>query len=170
MLLVPNRSARLQSVRRLFRLEQHVSGKLAERFFALAAYEGASKPGDDAEEPGPGNGAIAALRLVGDVAHLARAPAALGEKLKPVLGLEAKGRVPHEAGEAALAVTITGGLWRIVVGNEKPCPVNLPELAQAHQTVALAAGGSLLVLVAILTFLANYFLNVFSALEAKVRG
>ena len=43
-------------------------------------------------------------------------------------------------------------------------------LAQAHQTVALAAGGSLLVLVAILTFLANYFLNVFSALEAKVRG
>jgi hypothetical protein len=36
-------------------------------------------------------------------------------------------------------------------------------LAQAHQTVALAAGGSLLVLVAILTFLANYFLNVFSA-------
>ena len=39
-------------------------------------------------------------------------------------------------------------------------------LAQAHQTVALAAGGSLLVLVAILTFLANYFLNVFSALEA----
>ena len=42
-------------------------------------------------------------------------------------------------------------------------------LAQAHQTVALAAGGSLLVLVAILTFLANYFLNVFSALEAKVR-
>ena len=42
-------------------------------------------------------------------------------------------------------------------------------LAQAHQTVALAAGSSLLVLVAILTFLANYFLNVFSALEAKVR-
>jgi hypothetical protein len=36
-------------------------------------------------------------------------------------------------------------------------------LAQANQTVALAAGGSLLVLVAILTFLANYFLNVFSA-------
>jgi hypothetical protein len=39
-------------------------------------------------------------------------------------------------------------------------------LAQVGQTVALVAGGSLLVLVAILTFLANYFLNVFSALEA----
>ena len=39
-------------------------------------------------------------------------------------------------------------------------------LAQVGQTVALVASGSLLVLVAILTFLANYFLNVFSALEA----
>ena len=43
-------------------------------------------------------------------------------------------------------------------------------LAQAHQTVALAAGGSLLVLVGMLTFLANYFLNVFSAPEVKARG
>jgi hypothetical protein len=43
-------------------------------------------------------------------------------------------------------------------------------LAQANQTVALAAGGSLLVLVAILTFLANFFLNVFSSPDAKVRG
>ena len=32
-------------------------------------------------------------------------------------------------------------------------------LAQAHQTVALAAGGSLLVLVGMLTFLANFFLQ-----------
>jgi hypothetical protein len=39
--------------------------------------------------------------------------------------------------------------------------VGIP-LAQAHQTVALAAGGSLLVLVGMLTFLANYYLNEFS--------
>jgi cbb3-type cytochrome oxidase subunit 1 len=35
-------------------------------------------------------------------------------------------------------------------------------LAQAHQTVVLAADGSLLVLVGILTFIANYYLNEFS--------
>ena len=34
-------------------------------------------------------------------------------------------------------------------------------LAQAHQTVVLAAFGSLLVLVGMLTFLANYYLNAF---------
>jgi hypothetical protein len=34
-------------------------------------------------------------------------------------------------------------------------------LAQAHETVALAAGGSLTVLAGMLTFLANYFLNEF---------
>jgi hypothetical protein len=38
--------------------------------------------------------------------------------------------------------------------------VGIP-LAQAHQTVALAAGGSLTVLAGMLTFLANYFLNAF---------
>jgi hypothetical protein len=43
--------------------------------------------------------------------------------------------------------------------------VGIP-LAQAHQTVVLAAGGSLLVLVGILTFLANYFLNAFSQTAA----
>jgi hypothetical protein len=36
-------------------------------------------------------------------------------------------------------------------------------LAQAHQTVALAAGGSLTVLAGLLVFLANYLLNGFSA-------
>lgn len=40
-------------------------------------------------------------------------------------------------------------------------------LAQAHQTVAFAAGGSLAVLAAMLVFLANFLLNVFSA---KVRA
>ena len=39
--------------------------------------------------------------------------------------------------------------------------VGIP-LAQAHQTVMLAAGGSLLVLVGMFTFLPNYFLNEFS--------
>jgi cbb3-type cytochrome oxidase subunit 1 len=43
-------------------------------------------------------------------------------------------------------------------------------LAQAHQTVALAAGGSLLVLLAMLVFLANYFLNAFSQCTAPARG
>jgi hypothetical protein len=42
-------------------------------------------------------------------------------------------------------------------------------LAQAHQTVVLAAGGSLLVLVGILTFLANYYLNEFSQPTASAR-
>jgi hypothetical protein len=36
-------------------------------------------------------------------------------------------------------------------------------LAQAHQTVAFAAGGSLAVLAAMLVFPANFLLNVFSA-------
>jgi hypothetical protein len=40
-------------------------------------------------------------------------------------------------------------------------PVGIPS-AQAHQTVMLAGGGSLLVLVGMLTFLANYFLNEFN--------
>jgi hypothetical protein len=35
-------------------------------------------------------------------------------------------------------------------------------LAQAHQTVAFAAGGSLLVLAGMLTFLLNYWLNAFN--------
>lgn len=39
--------------------------------------------------------------------------------------------------------------------------VGIP-LAQAHQTVAPAAAGSLLALVGMLTFLANYYLNEFS--------
>jgi hypothetical protein len=44
--------------------------------------------------------------------------------------------------------------------------VGIP-LAQAHQTVALAAGGSFMVLAGMLTFLANYFLNVFSQATAR---
>jgi cbb3-type cytochrome oxidase subunit 1 len=36
-------------------------------------------------------------------------------------------------------------------------------LAQAHQTVALAAGGSMTVLAGLLVFLANYLMNGFSA-------
>jgi hypothetical protein len=36
-------------------------------------------------------------------------------------------------------------------------------LAQAHQTVVLAAGGSLLVLAGMLTFLANYLVNAFGS-------
>ena len=40
--------------------------------------------------------------------------------------------------------------------------VGIP-LAQSHQTIALAAGGSLTVLAGLLVFLANYLLNVFSA-------
>jgi hypothetical protein len=40
-------------------------------------------------------------------------------------------------------------------------------IAQAHQTVAFAAGGSLTVLAAMLVLLANFLLNVFSA---KVRA
>jgi hypothetical protein len=48
--------------------------------------------------------------------------------------------------------------------------VGIP-LAQAHQTVVLAAGGSLLVLAGMLTFLANYFLNAFSVPEiAKAKA
>ena len=47
--------------------------------------------------------------------------------------------------------------------------VGIP-LAQAHQTVALAAGGSLTVLIGMLTFLANYYLNVFSAPGARARS
>jgi hypothetical protein len=43
-------------------------------------------------------------------------------------------------------------------------------LAQAHQTVALAAGGSLTVLVGLLVFLANYLLNVFSRSTARARA
>jgi hypothetical protein len=39
-------------------------------------------------------------------------------------------------------------------------------LAQAHQTVALAAGGSLTVLAGLLVFLANYLMNGFSAARA----
>jgi hypothetical protein len=42
-------------------------------------------------------------------------------------------------------------------------------LAQAHQTVALAAGGSLTVLAGMLTFLANYLVNAFSG-SASVRA
>ena len=42
-------------------------------------------------------------------------------------------------------------------------------LAQAHQTVVLAAGGSLLVLVGMLTLLANYFLNEFSQPSVSAR-
>jgi hypothetical protein len=61
----------------------------------------------------------------------------------------------------ALATSRLGGdllssisaLWCVLV--------SIP-LAQAHQTVALAAGGSLTVLAGMLTFLANYLLNVFS--------
>src|SRR5581483_708127 len=40
-------------------------------------------------------------------------------------------------------------------------------LAQAHQTIALAVIGSLLVLAGLLVFLANFLLNAFSA---KARG
>lgn len=43
-------------------------------------------------------------------------------------------------------------------------------LAQAHQTVALAAGGSLLVLAGMLVFLANFVLNAFSRSTAPARG
>jgi cbb3-type cytochrome oxidase subunit 1 len=43
-------------------------------------------------------------------------------------------------------------------------------LAQAHQTVALAAGGSLTVFVGLLVFLANYLLNVFSQRAAGARA
>src|SRR5262245_6873273 len=43
-------------------------------------------------------------------------------------------------------------------------------LAQAHQTVALAAGGSLRMLVGMLTFLANYFLNAFSVPEGATKA
>jgi len=43
-------------------------------------------------------------------------------------------------------------------------------LAQAHQTVALAAGGSLTVFVGLLIFLANYLLNVFSQSAARARA
>jgi hypothetical protein len=43
-------------------------------------------------------------------------------------------------------------------------------LAQAHQTVALAAGGSLTVFVGLLVFLANYLLNVFSQSTARARA
>jgi hypothetical protein len=46
--------------------------------------------------------------------------------------------------------------------------VSIP-LAQAHQTVALAAGGSLTVLAGMLTFLANYLLNVFSKSKSSAR-
>ena len=47
--------------------------------------------------------------------------------------------------------------------------VGIP-LAQAHQTVALAAGGSLRMLVGMLTFLANYFLNAFSVTEGATKA
>jgi hypothetical protein len=47
--------------------------------------------------------------------------------------------------------------------------VGIP-LAQAHQTVALAAGGSLTVLIGMLTFLANYLVNAFGAPEAKAKA
>jgi len=43
-------------------------------------------------------------------------------------------------------------------------------LAQAHQTVALAAGGSLTVFVGLLIFLANYLLNVFSQSAARAKA
>jgi hypothetical protein len=43
-------------------------------------------------------------------------------------------------------------------------------LAQTQQTVALAAGGSLLVLLAMLVFLANYFLSAFSQCTAPARS
>lgn len=43
-------------------------------------------------------------------------------------------------------------------------------LAQARQTVALAAGGSLTVLVAMLVFLANFLMNAFSQSTAPARG
>jgi thiazole synthase ThiGH ThiG subunit len=46
--------------------------------------------------------------------------------------------------------------------------VGIP-LAQAHQTVAFAAGGSLTVLAGMLTFLANYLVNAFSG-SASVRA
>ena len=42
-------------------------------------------------------------------------------------------------------------------------------LARARQTVGLAAGGSLLVLVGMLTLLANYFLNEFSQPSVPAR-
>jgi len=40
-------------------------------------------------------------------------------------------------------------------------------LAQAHQTVAFAASGSLTVFLGLLVFLANYLLNVFSQSTAR---
>jgi cbb3-type cytochrome oxidase subunit 1 len=42
-------------------------------------------------------------------------------------------------------------------------------LAQAHQTVVLAAGGSLTVLVGLLVFLANYLVNAFGQSTAPAR-
>ena len=47
--------------------------------------------------------------------------------------------------------------------------VGIP-LAQAHQTVALAAGGSLLVLAGMLTFLSNYFINAFGVGMPKAKA
>jgi hypothetical protein len=43
-------------------------------------------------------------------------------------------------------------------------------LAQAHQTVALAAGGSLTVLAGLLVFLLNYLMNVFWAPKPAARA
>jgi cbb3-type cytochrome oxidase subunit 1 len=43
-------------------------------------------------------------------------------------------------------------------------------LAQTHQTVALAAGGSLTVFLGLLIFLADYLLNVFSQSAAHARA
>jgi cbb3-type cytochrome oxidase subunit 1 len=43
-------------------------------------------------------------------------------------------------------------------------------LAQGGQTIALAAGGSLLVLAGMLVFLANFILNAFSRSTAPARG
>ncbi len=43
-------------------------------------------------------------------------------------------------------------------------------LAQAHQTVALAAAGSLTVLSGLLVFLLNYLLNVFSQSAARAKA
>ena len=43
-------------------------------------------------------------------------------------------------------------------------------LAQSHQTVALAAGGSLTVLAGLLVFLANYLMNIFSQSTPPARA
>jgi len=74
----------------------------------------------------------------------------------------------YRAFSGARREPIGGGAFALYNLGDIVFLIGIP-LAQARQTVGLAAGGSLLVLVGMLTLLANYFLNEFSQPSVPAR-